>query len=490
MTPTRLALTTLAALTLAACAKRAPSTSAPYDGPSGDKSYSTAESSADGGGYAPAAPSGASAVAGADYSEAADEGDWGAPEMEASEPAPSEEAFAMTDSDSAPVAVSSGRASRRAKRRAKRAKASSYDQRIQAGTLTAGTFDDTLNWGTFSSFMANMTQNPSVAVVAERFTGPMTTIVVTDAAGRPLPAASVELRAGQRDGRPLVTGTDGRAFAISGYDHGAGQLQVRAAGGAWTKVRPGSSVNLRTHANAAPIRALDVALVIDATGSMSDELEYLKVEVRSIVKEIKQEFPNVDQRFSVVVYRDQGDDYVTQHFSFSPELRQFEHWLGQQSADGGGDYPEAMDAALEITADLPWRTGADTARVAFLIADAPPHDQSMAPTMTAVEDLRSAGVAIYPVAASGVASEAEVVMRTSALMTGGQYLWLTDDSGVGNSHAEPHIPCYSVEALREAMTRMVLSELAGKRVEANPKRAVRNVGQSNAGVCAPLRMAR
>ena len=41
-----------------------------------------------------------------------------------------------------------------------------------------------------------------------------------------------------------------------------------------------------------------------------------------------------------------------------------------------------------------------------------------------------------------------------------------------------------------AMARMLLSELAGKRVESDPRRAVRQVGTSNAGVCAPLNLAR
>jgi hypothetical protein len=30
-------------------------------------------------------------------------------------------------------------------------------------------------------------------------------------------------------------------------------------------------------------------------------------------------------------------------------------------------------------------------------------------------------------------------MRAAALVTGGQYLFLTDDSGVGDAHGEPHI---------------------------------------------------
>jgi hypothetical protein len=83
----------------------------------------------------------------------------------------------------------------------------------------------------------------------------------------------------------------------------------------------------------------------------------------------------------------------------------------------------------------------------------------------------------------GVAGEAEFVMRSTALLTGAQYLFLTDDSGVGNPHAEPHIPCYTVEQLAPLMVRAVRSELSGHRVEAEPQFSIRTVGQGQGGVC-------
>jgi hypothetical protein len=74
-------------------------------------------------------------------------------------------------------------------------------------------------------------------------------------------------------------------------------------------------------------------------------------------------------------------------------------------------------------------------------------------------------VRIYPVAASGVKEKAEFVMRSTAFLTLGQYLFLTDHSGVGGSHAAPHVPQYTVEFLSGLMFRMIASELAGRRLE-------------------------
>ena len=98
-------------------------------------------------------------------------------------------------------------------------------------------------------------------------------------------------------------------------------------------------------------------------------------------------------------------------------------------------------------------------------------------------DLRRLGVSIYPVAASGVAAEAEYIMRTAALFTLAEYLFLTDDSGIGNPHAEPHIPCYVVQRLDTLMTRMIRTQLAGARIEPAPETIIRVVGNPVDGVC-------
>ena len=42
-------------------------------------------------------------------------------------------------------------------------------------------------------------------------------------------------------------------------------------------------------------------------------------------------------------------------------------------------------------------------------------------------------------------------MRQAALVTNGRYLFLTDDSGVGLSHAEPNIACYRVTSLKSLL---------------------------------------
>jgi len=355
------------------------------------------------------------------------------------------------------------------------------DPGIRPGTLTAGVFDDTRNPEVFQRFVDGMR---GVTRIADPLAQPLTVITVVDAAGAPVSNARVYA------GRELLTRTDGRVV-LTGADippHRGRRLPVTVKVGSRSvsaRVRIGDEdarIRLPFRLVQDPVRALDVALVIDTTGSMQDELDYLKVEVRSIAEAVTHAFPEVEQRWALVVYRDHGDAYVTRAFDFTGDVTQFVGELGKQSAEGGGDYPEAMDAALHDAAELAWTPG-DAARVTFVLADAPPHPEHDLSAMRAADDLRSRGVAIYPIAASGVASEAEIVMRAAAVMSGGQYIFLTDDSGVGLPHAEPHIPCYAVEDLRDAMARMLRTELAGIRVEAAPGRVVRWVGEGRNGVC-------
>ena len=82
------------------------------------------------------------------------------------------------------------------------------------------------------------------------------------------------------------------------------------------------------------------------------------------------------------------------------------------------EYSESeMDAAMEAAERLSWSKG-DAARVTFLVADAPPHANKFDDTLDAVDGLRERGVAVYPVASSGVAGEAEFVMRSAAMLPG------------------------------------------------------------------------
>lgn len=367
-------------------------------------------------------------------------------------------------------------------------------QGIQAGTLTAGSFDDHYQPALFDEFMTKMA-SVAPAKVAQR-----ALIEVADGAGQPVTDAKVSVRANGQALVALTTGSDGQTLYLPELDGDGGGAALELL-----VEKDGQSATFPVSLAAAPWRvklgvtgklpqSLDLAFIVDATGSMTDELTFLKVETESIAQQVKQLNPNLDLKFALIVYRDQGDDYVTRVFDFA-SLESFKQSLAAQQAGGGGDTPEAMDTALLAASKLSWRTG-NTARVAFLIGDAPPHDGAIAQTLGLMDTLRKLGVRLYPVAASGVDDKAEYVFRVGAFKTLARYLFLTDDSGYGNTHADPNVPphtpsqtnqvsCYNVEKLNPLMVRMIKSELAGRVLPPAASEILKKVGTPVGGICDP-----
>ena len=231
-----------------------------------------------------------------------------------------------------------------------------------------------------------------------------------------------------------------------------------------------------------PKTQLDIALVLDTTGSMGDEIEYLRSEFRALARSIGQRYPDAEQRWALVAYGDESDDYVVQAHDFVSDLEAFERILTNQPGTSGGDYPEASHRGLNAMNQLRWRAGS-VARLAFWVADAPHHAEHADVVAQAFRDAASQDVHIYPVASSGVDELTEHTMRSGAQLTGGRYMFLTDDSGVGGAHKEPTIPCYFVTLLDKAVERMVDIEMSGEHREPSSEDIIRTGGDPENGQC-------
>ncbi|HCF57521.1 MAG TPA: hypothetical protein DFS52_05955 [Myxococcales bacterium] len=358
---------------------------------------------------------------------------------------------------------------------------------IQAGTLTAGAWDDNLNFDFFLGYLERL-ERQQLAGLPRVPRADRLVIDIKEGAGRAAAGAEVTvIHRGQELFRG-PTGADGRVYYFPAWDQVAqgDELEIVASSGsarASTTARAGASSAVVTLADARveEVLGLDVALVLDTTGSMGDELDYLKAEVEGISAAIHARYPTVDQRWALVVYRDHGDEYLVRSYDFS-DLQTFRTMLRGQSYGGGGDLPEAPEVALDEAMRLSWRGGA-TARLLFHVADAPHHVGREGALLEGVRLARSKGVRIYPVAASGVDELAEATMRSEAQLTGGRYLFLTDDSGVGGAHKEPSLPCYLVTRLDKAMVRMVAMEVSGRRLEPEPADILRTGGNPQDGRC-------
>lgn len=210
----------------------------------------------------------------------------------------------------------------------------------------------------------------------------------------------------------------------------------------------------------APVQTSDImeiSFVVDATGSMSDELEYLKTELVDVISRIKNTNPTSSILTSSVFYRDEGDDYVTKISDFTSDNNATINFIKKQSAAGGGDFPEAVHTALDKAInDLQWSTKAKT-RLLFLLLDAPPHYNKSVISDIQSTMLKSAekGIKIIPITASGIDKETEFLMRFLAITTNGTYVFITNHSGVGNEHLEPSVGEYEVEYLNDLLVRLI-----------------------------------
>ena len=365
-------------------------------------------------------------------------------------------------------------------------------QQAQSGTLTAGDYDDLLNPGQYARYAERYLQaHPQTGLPFVDTRTPLRVRVVGKD-GKPVAFANVAVAGRHGQELRLQTAANGMAVFFPSLDGVPERTQVEVDAEGAAPVRrtldlarlPGD----RTVTIALPIEgrapeALDLLLAIDTTGSMTDELSYLQAELDSIVATLKRIRPGTDIRVGLVVYRDEGDEYVTRRFEFTGDLHDLRRHLGDQNAAGGGDYPEAVDRAFAEANRFDWRENA--AKVMLHVADAPPHDEAAGAAWQQALSLRARGVHVVPVAASGVADEAQYLMRSMAAVTQSRYLFLTDDSGGGLPHAEPDVPCYIVTRLDGLIERVVASLLVGRRIEPQPDAIIRRTGDYDRGVCRP-----
>ena len=357
-----------------------------------------------------------------------------------------------------------------------------------AGQLTAGEWSDVKNYKFYLNLF-NIKDDPADNSVEENqrrtsfskfinYFGFETRFMVTvkaDCAGLPVNDAEVELRNSVDLLFSAKTDARGNACLFPDYDLNGENITVTVKSGSYETSRTfvynaGDDLQITLDNRDDHQSVLDIMFVIDTTGSMGDEIRYLKEEIDDVISKILAANPNYMINLALLFYRDTGDAYVTRYFDFSTDIKKQQENLSKQSASGGGDFPEAVDKALSEAVSKKWSNGNAT-RLIFHVCDAPPHDndQQIATTyFNAVITAAKKGIRIIPVASSWVDLNTEYLLRQEALMTGGTYIFLTNDSGIGNSHLEPTIGEYVVEYLNDCMVRVVNEYLTGKETKPVP----------------------
>ena len=330
-----------------------------------------------------------------------------------------------------------------------------------AGQITAGEWRDLDNWSFWQGLMANPDYEGMPAAWSFDLTDRISAHV-SDPDGHPI--ANVRLALLDAAGVQVwenLSDNDGRAEFWPHMYSGAqtGQMQFRLPNGATLPaVFFSDGVNEIVLENALPqATGAQIAFLVDATGSMGDELSYLKTELLDVIQRVETAHPGQDVQTGAVFYRDVTDDYVTRLSPFSSDAASTLAFIADQSAGGGGDYPEAVEEGLrETVRNLQWSETARL-RIAFIILDAPPHDRPeiIAELGTLASEAAAKGIKLVPVLASGGDKDTEFLMRFLSIATNGTYTFITDDSGIGNDHLEPSVGPFQVEYLNDLMVRLI-----------------------------------
>ena len=284
-----------------------------------------------------------------------------------------------------------------------------------AGSLTAGTWDDNLNFDFYTKYLATMNASQLAGLPLIDRTNRLE-ITAVDGTGAPLAGARITVSDASGKLFEATTRGDDKLFFFPGTvgAQTGDALTLAAAlgqatGAAGAHVGDAKAEVAIAGAQATPVAALDLALVVDTTGSMGDELEYLKVEMSDIIARVAHDFPNVSQRWSAIFYRDTRDNDVDQRVRRArvrlhgdrPRHAQRSE-ISAQSCRGRRRHPRgALDQALATLTKVSVAWPDAVARMAFWVADAPHH---VAQAQTMAQDILAAhglGVRLYPSAASG-----------------------------------------------------------------------------------------
>jgi len=212
----------------------------------------------------------------------------------------------------------------------------------------------------------------------------------------------------------------------------------------------GMFVFMHIHASIAPTRA-DIVFVIDATGSMADEISDVKSSLMSIGNLLANRKPQPDIRFGAVFYRDISDAEVVRVVPLSSDLASVRSQIMDVVADGGGDWPEHVGMGLHKALEMDWsHSERGGVRLIYLVADAPPQNYDDGYDVpAALAQAKKSGVKVHVIGCSGLDSGTQA-MRDIAEATGGEFSSFERTQGgqYRSEHSSKHSSEHSYDSHR------------------------------------------
>jgi Mg-chelatase subunit ChlD len=366
---------------------------------------------------------------------------------------------------------------------------------VAQSAVRAGEWDDNAN---YRDFLAYIGQQNHLGIEKVDVTG-RRVLVVQDKAGAGVPSCAVDVKDAQGKSVRLTTAASGRALLFP-RAHGLSGSKLTAStscvsgndvvSASFDASEPDGATVLKLKSARAAVDApvVDVVFVLDTTGSMSEEIQSVKDTLQAVVSNLDK---NTKVRVGLVEYKDRGDEFVTKVYPFTTDLAGFSTKISGISASGGGDTPEDVNAGLQVAMDQMAWSSKSVARLAFLIADAPPHLEypNATPYAASAKKATEKGIKLFTVSASGMDEMGQAVFRQVAQLTGGTNMFVlrggagSQSTGAGDAKSS----CggthenFTSGNLDQLITRKIKIELAS--LKADPMR-IAGLGQDeNAKPC-------
>lgn len=410
------------------------------------------------------------------------EGDAGTGETRASSEAGGTADYELAESAPAPLAAAgeSGAAEdavdtttstlRATRKTAAKAEPAPVDVVVDAAAgLRAGSVDDNARFADYLDYRRRFLKTG--IPVHDRDVSERHVVRVVGADGNPVLGAEVALLRGAAPLQVVRTQADGRALLHPlvtdlRVDE---PFTIDVVRGAATGEREVEDRAVRNHEivldGVAPagVTRLDVHFLIDATGSMDDEIDRLKQTMARVAARITALPARPDVRWGLTAYRDRGEAFVTRTSDFTTDLGSFTRQLAKVEALDGGDDPEALNEALHAAVHKPSWDSDNAVQIIFLIADAAPHLDYKNDEDYAVDMFEAArrGIAVVPISSSGMDDQGEYVFRQLAQVTLGRFMFLTyGANGEPGDGTTRDVEGYEVQSLDEMVVRYVAEQLA------------------------------
>lgn len=353
---------------------------------------------------------------------------------------------------------------------------SEYRQSIRSGQITAAAWNENVNYDFWRSlFKKGQTEEENGKFVyiyeGDRWGFDSTNRVKVTVKVGETPVAGANVICLDNEGKArfaAVTGSDGVAYLFPEISSGT----IKIASGEYTAELSFEAATCELEATLEGAEAkqetIKLMFLIDATGSMWDEIDYLITEIENVIKRAAAINGGVRIDLALLFYTDEceGDRLFT-YYDFvnvndpAEMALQLENLKKESNRANGGDEPEAADEALALAMEKNWGDENST-KIIFHLLDAPPHSDSYNPQKgyekrfeNAVRLAAEKGIRICPILCSGANELCEYLVRQEAIYTGGTFIFVTNHSGIGNAHLDPDIPDAVVEKLNDLMVRLI-----------------------------------